>query len=177
LSARCEVINHSPICSCEQGYTGDPFTRCYQIPRNTSSTRNKTDSNLYLTAPPRENPKPLVINPCVPSPCGQNSQCKDIRGVPSCSCLPNFIGSPPNCRPECTINSECSSNLACINSKCKDPCPGSCGIGAVCEVRNHNPNCRCPAGYEGDSFISCHLKPPPPQRKISCRHILSTILT
>lgn len=32
LNTRCEVISHSPICSCRQGFTGDPFTRCYAIP-------------------------------------------------------------------------------------------------------------------------------------------------
>lgn len=29
-NARCQVINHSPICSCNHGYTGDPFVRCVQ---------------------------------------------------------------------------------------------------------------------------------------------------
>ena len=167
VSARCEVINHSPICSCEQGYTGDPFTRCYPIPRKCVTSFNQKVPNRALTAPPPTPTTPPVINPCVPSPCGPNSQCRNVGDSPSCSCLPNFLGSPPNCRPECTINSECPSNLACINSKCRDPCPGSCGINALCEVRNHNPNCRCPSGYEGDSFISCYPRPAPPQRKIS----------
>lgn len=33
LNTRCETVNHSPICSCRQGFTGDPFTRCYAVPR------------------------------------------------------------------------------------------------------------------------------------------------
>ena len=33
LQARCEVINHSPICSCREGQTGDPFRSCFDIPR------------------------------------------------------------------------------------------------------------------------------------------------
>lgn len=28
VNARCTVINHTPSCSCEIGYTGDPFTNC-----------------------------------------------------------------------------------------------------------------------------------------------------
>lgn len=103
------------------------------------------------------------INPCVPSPCGQNAQCQAYGNVPSCTCLPNYYGSPPNCRPECTINAECSSNRACINEKCRDPCPGSCGSGARCEVINHTPMCQCFDGYIGDPFTNCYL--PPPQRK------------
>lgn len=107
--------------------------------------------------PPKQ--KPSYVNPCAPSPCGPNSQCRDIGGTPSCSCLPNYIGSPPNCRPECTINSECSSNLACIREKCRDPCPGSCGVGAQCNVINHTPVCTCPDGYTGDPFNNCFPKP------------------
>lgn len=28
LHARCQVVNHNAICSCELGYSGDPFVRC-----------------------------------------------------------------------------------------------------------------------------------------------------
>lgn len=30
-NANCNVINHSPICVCKQGLTGNPFTSCYPI--------------------------------------------------------------------------------------------------------------------------------------------------
>lgn len=30
--AECSVVKHNPICSCPQGYTGDPFFQCKQIP-------------------------------------------------------------------------------------------------------------------------------------------------
>lgn len=144
LNTKCQVINHSPICSCFVGYTGDPFTRCFPIP------------------PPPSSVVEIVTNPCLPSPCGPNSQCQNIHGSPSCSCIPSFFGSPPNCRPECTINSECSSNLACIREQCKDPCLGSCGPTAQCSVINHTPICTCPDGYTGDPFTNCVLKLPSP---------------
>lgn len=113
-------------------------------------------NNLFFTAPmPTE---PIRSDPCVPSPCGSFSQCRDIGGVPACTCLINYIGQPPNCRPECTINSECSSNMACINEKCRDPCPGSCGFGARCMVTNHIPICNCPEGYTGNPFENCNLQ-------------------
>jgi hypothetical protein len=103
-------------------------------------------------------PTPTVPqNPCQPSPCGPNSECQ-VRGEsPACSCLQNYIGSPPNCRPECTINPECSSNLACVNQKCSDPCPGSCGTNARCNVVNHTPVCSCNPGFTGDPFIGCSV--------------------
>lgn len=100
-----------------------------------------------------------VRNPCVPSPCGPNSECRDVGNTPSCSCLTSFIGSPPNCRPECTIHADCPSDRACINSKCQDPCPGSCGVSAVCNVLNHIPICTCIEAYVGDPFTSCRPKP------------------
>lgn len=28
VNAQCQVVNHNPICSCYNGYTGDPFVRC-----------------------------------------------------------------------------------------------------------------------------------------------------
>lgn len=109
----------------------------------------------------------MLVNPCQPSPCGPNSQCREVGDAPSCSCLPEFIGSPPNCRPECASNSECSSNLACINQKCKDPCPGSCGANAECRVVSHTPMCICIIGYIGDPFSQCFPQPadPVPQER------------
>lgn len=102
----------------------------------------------------------MIVNPCVPSPCGSYAQCRNINGAPACSCLDNYIGQPPNCRPECSINSECTSDRACINLKCVDPCPGSCGTFAICSVHNHVPACTCPQGYIGDPFTQCRLQPP-----------------
>lgn len=94
-------------------------------------------------------------NPCIPSPCGPYSQCKVVGESPACSCLPNYIGVAPNCRPECSINAECPGNLACQNEKCVDPCPGSCGFNAECSVANHVALCNCIRGYTGDPFSGC----------------------
>uniref|UniRef100_A0A8D8VM32 Neurogenic locus Notch protein n=1 Tax=Cacopsylla melanoneura TaxID=428564 RepID=A0A8D8VM32_9HEMI len=136
VNARCQVINHNPICSCTAGFTGDPFVRCLAQP------------------PAPSEPRPSG-NPCLPSPCGPNSICRVIGNTPACSCVENYIGRPPNCRPECTINAECAGNLACINERCKDPCPGSCGAHASCAVVNHTPRCTCDPGFTGDPFSLC----------------------
>lgn len=98
-------------------------------------------------------------NPCNPSPCGPNSQCKPVGTSPSCSCLAEFVGVPPNCRPECVSNSDCAYNLACMNQKCKDPCPGTCGLNADCRVISHAPNCICLPGFIGDPFRLCSPEP------------------
>lgn len=130
--ALCEVMNHIPICSCPNGMAGNAFVQC--IPQRT----------------------PIETNPCRPSPCGQNSQCRNVNGQAVCSCVVGYVGSPPSCRPECSVNSDCVQNMACTNFKCKDPCPGTCGLGARCNVVNHNPICSCPQRMTGDPFVRCY---------------------
>lgn len=109
-------------------------------------------SNLLLTSK-----APIAIqNPCIPSPCGPYSQCRETNGHAICSCIENCIGSPPACRPECTLSSECFLDKACINQKCVNPCvAGTCGENARCQIINHNPICSCSLGYTGDPFIRC----------------------
>lgn len=94
---------------------------------------------------------------CHPSPCGTNAKCSEQNGVPTCSCVEKYHGDPYTlCRPECSLNSDCPSNKACKNMKCYDPCPGSCGFNAICEVINHIPTCACKKGYYGQPFQGCH---------------------
>ncbi|KAG5895964.1 hypothetical protein JTB14_027964 [Gonioctena quinquepunctata] len=135
-AAVCDVINHIPACSCPVGFEGDAFTICRPI---------------------RKIDKPQ--NPCQSSPCGPNSICRVNNGVAVCSCQPGGIGSPPSCRPECVVSAECPLTKACLNKKCVDPCPGTCGIGAKCQVINHNPICSCLEGNTGDPFVRCYLLP------------------
>lgn len=98
------------------------------------------------------------LSPCKPSPCGFNAICKEQHGVGSCSCLRDYIGNPyDGCRPECVVDTDCISTLACIQSKCKDPCPGVCGQFAECQVINHQPSCTCIAGYSGNPFHYCNI--------------------
>lgn len=97
----------------------------------------------------------MTVNPCHPSPCGPNSQCREVNGQAVCSCLPNYLGSPPGCRPECIMSTECAQDRACLNQKCSDPCPGTCGSNAKCRVINHSPICSCINGFNGDPFTRC----------------------
>lgn len=96
-----------------------------------------------------------VQNSCTPSPCGPNSHCQEVNGIAVCKCIEGFMGNPPTCRPECVVSSDCELSKACVNQKCRDPCPGSCGVRAECSVVNHNPICRCPQGLSGDPFAAC----------------------
>ena len=99
--------------------------------------------------------------PCIPSPCGSNAVCREQNGAGSCVCLPDYVGNQyEGCRPECVLNTDCSSNRACIRNKCQDPCPGTCGQNADCQVVNHLPSCTCHPGYTGDPFKYCNILPP-----------------
>lgn len=137
-NTHCRVVSHAPVCVCMNGYVGDPFTQCYLK---------------------EEDPIPQeILTPCIPSPCGSNAICKEQNGAGSCHCINEYIGNPyEGCRPECTLNSDCSSNLACIRNKCQDPCPGTCGRNAECQVVNHLPLCTCYLGYTGDPFQFCNI--------------------
>lgn len=170
VNAECSVINHSPVCHCRAGHTGNPFQNCYPIPTNSKRNEEKNIQKSYKAfATNRVNcsfdfilkaylPLPPE-NPCVPSPCGSYSDCHVVQGHPVCSCLSQYYGSPPNCRPECTISSECAPDKSCINQQCVDPCPGVCGINAMCRAVNHNPICSCMYGYVGDPFVRCVPQP------------------
>ena len=140
ISAQCVVEAHNPICTCPPGFIGNPFERCVLDQRPT--------------------PKP---DPCNPSPCGPNTVCNLLDGGAVCNCMSdNYIGNPLiGCKPECVLNTECPSTQACINQKCRDPCPGTCGINAECRVAIHRAVCTCLHGYEGDPFRQCVPKSKP----------------
>ena len=53
----------------------------------------------------------------------------------------------------CRSNSDCPSKEACINGQCANPC--RCGVGAICEIRDHNAVCKCPSGTTGNPLTGC----------------------
>lgn len=95
-------------------------------------------TDCCLSAPPQD--------PCNPSPCGRNGQCRVINGIASCV------------YPECIINQDCPRDKACFNQKCRDPCVDACGINAICQVVNHNAVCSCPPGYVGEPRLQCSIR-------------------
>lgn len=171
--AVCRVTNHLPVCTCPPGYTGNPLVRCNPILPQRKPPVVWTFVIIIINLINFESvdgePK-VVTNPCIPSPCGPYSICQAHNNRAACSCQPNFIGSPPNCQPECTTNSQCSRDKSCQNQRCIDPCPGTCGYNAQCRVVNHNPICSCNPHYTGDPFIECR---PQPSKKHRCVRIES----
>lgn len=136
VNAECKVISHTPTCICPEGYRGDAAIQC------SISSLQQTDQ----------------LFPCTPSPCGANAECREQSGAGACVCISGYFGNPyEGCRPECLVNSDCSSTKACVRNKCIDPCPGTCAANADCQVVNHAPLCSCRIGYTGDPFRQCFL--------------------
>lgn len=159
-NAICQVVNHIPMCSCNNGYTGNSFIICnpirgnLTIPHDTFLISTYYNFVVFLCKYTLFSSVPSE-RPCSTAVCGPNSQCREINNQAVCSCLPTYLGIPPACRPECVSNSECPQNQACMKQKCINPCIGVCGVRAVCEVVNHNPVCACTSPLSGDPFIQC----------------------
>ncbi|KAF2350557.1 EGF-like domain [Trinorchestia longiramus] len=131
INAECYKVNRELSCRCRSGYEGDPYTMCRAEPES----------------------------PCDPSPCGSNSGCSvGNNNSPVCACQPGFFGDPlkpEGCKPQCDNDDDCVYDKSCINTRCRDPCPGACGINAHCDVVNHRPQCACPPGYTGNPYSEC----------------------
>lgn len=179
MNAECSVVNHSPMCFCAPGFTGNALVGCHPVPDNCKAIVSLSITcilyflccaqamfiweliGFYCCCPCKAYLPLPKDNPCRPSPCGLYSDCREIQNHPVCSCLPGYLGAPPDCHPECTIDDHCPFDRACINQKCVDPCPGICGLFAMCRAVNHNPICSCLPGYNGDPFVRCLLIPEP----------------
>lgn len=162
-NAVCNVINHTPMCSCPTGLQGNAFVQCNLV-QGTIFDFSLNDFILQRLILIIETV--AAVSPCDPSPCGPNSMCRENNGQAVCSCISGYLGSPPTCRPECALNSDCPLNQACITQKCQNPCTGACGLRANCRTINHNPVCQCPPEFIGDPFIQCI-----PKRKKGLKYI------
>jgi len=130
-NTRCDVNRGgNPVCKCISGYVPNPdtITGCKEKP-----------------------------DPCNPSPCGQNAECIRNGDNANCKCPAGHQGDPfVFCKKgECEYDHDCDHQLACFDFKCRDPCIGTCGQLAECQVRDHRPICSCPQGYTGDPLTAC----------------------
>lgn len=123
-------------------------TLSFKTPHTSSSLLRTPSSVSVVTEQPPQ--------PCNPSPCGANAICKEQNGAGSCTCVADYFGDPySGCRPECVTNNDCARDRACVNNKCRNPCPGVCGLNAECSVFAHAPTCICVSGYVGDPMTAC----------------------
>lgn len=151
-NAECRVKDHKPVCSCQQGYDGNPEIQCVKIGCTSDSECSKTHS--------------CINRQCVPacsadrSQCGERAECYGINHRAVCECLPGYSGDP---RIACVLlgcrrDDECPLDKACINSKCENPCEKTavCERNEICQVYNHRPECACPPGFVSDINRGCN---------------------
>lgn len=132
-NSECYVVSGREQCYCKSGFIGDPYTNCYRSPHS----------------------------PCDPNPCAVGAVCSaSPSGQPLCSCPDGMGGDPTSVGGcvgyECQTDDDCSADNACMGFRCRNPCPGSCGINAECRVEKHHPVCACAAGLTGHPLKRCY---------------------
>lgn len=155
--AECHVINHHPVCNCKPGYSGNAQHGCVPVGCQTNDECNNDKQCVNSQC----------LNPCsVDNPCALTAECYANNHRATCRCLPGLEGNPlQKCEPvECHSDFECSSDRACIQNHCINPCTDNynqlCAQNAICYVRNHVANCRCPENIpDGNPLSFCERRP------------------
>jgi hypothetical protein len=160
--AACFVQNHRPICSCEEGFEGNPNIACRHVGCRIDSECESGKSCINGNC----------INPClVKDPCGINAECYVYQNRAECRCRSGYRGNPlERCRVVgCTSNSDCPTDRQCINAQCINPCvyDNPCSPRAECRVQNHIALCRCTSGYFGNPYVDCKKEQQPECREDS----------
>lgn len=124
--AMCAGKNHQAVCSCKQGFFGDPLHGCKRKQCNidTDCSDDKLcDKNMCKIA-------------CLTgNSCGENSICSSEKHKQVCYCQPGYTGDPIK---GCTLINWCMSN--------------PCGDGAECKNSRDRAQCACPEGAVGDPY-------------------------
>lgn len=147
-NARCSVSNHFVVCSCQEGFTGQPDSKavgCQEIQAGRVCTH----------------PGQCII---IDKDTGYD---KDERCTSDTNCNPAEVCEEGKCILGCRRDSDCTFDKACFNSKCVNPCSVQtpCGVNAECQPVVHRPRCTCLAKYTGNSYDYCSPIPesPPPE--------------
>jgi hypothetical protein len=147
----CRIKDHKPVCSCEQGYEGNPEIECIKI----GCTSNEECSGQHVC----QNRQCIPVCASDGTSCGILAQCSGINHRAICECAPGLTGDPSSSCVTlgCRTDTECPTNKACINSKCESPCEKTaiCGKNEICQVYQHRPECACPPGFIGNYEKGC----------------------
>lgn len=163
FGADCSPLNHSYVCTCQPGGTGDPNLGCtpvqyckvdHQCPLG-SSCNGGICTALCTSTRDCIGDQLCIKGLCQPT-CRHNSSCPEYQ-----YCLNNI------CVQElrCILDEDCARDEKCINNNlgqalCQKSCDLIlCGRNAECKVDNHDAYCSCRSGYFGDARndkIGCH---------------------
>lgn len=151
INAECRIKDHKPVCSCKQGYDGNPQLECVKI--GCTSDRECSGTHTCLN------------RQCIPacaadgSSCGRDAECYGINHKPVCECISGYSGNPKIAciLLGCRSDTDCPFDKACINQKCENPCEKTavCAVNEICQVYRHRAECSCPPGWVGDFERGC----------------------
>lgn len=193
MNALCEARDHRARCYCPPQHRGDPYTRCT---RPECLVDEECPQVLACRAE-------RCVDPC---DCAANARCIVRSHRARCQCFEGYTGDPytggcypsmprvlaspglsytvlvPEPQPECRVDGDCPSRLACLNEVCRDPCAvlAPCGTNAECSVQNTLPQrtmvCTCLPGYVGDADIACNLRKISPHSRTTTNISVSRVI-
>ncbi|XP_064459913.1 uncharacterized protein LOC135370150 isoform X1 [Ornithodoros turicata] len=133
INAECKAEQHHAYCLCPEGFNGNPQFEC------------KKGQECRVN----EECLPGLI--CLRGKCSPSDLC-----VSDNDCSRGEICEHTRCIVGCRSHSDCDFFLECRAKQCQDPChQGVCGLNAHCIPVSHEPQCRCPANFEGDPKVHC----------------------
>ncbi|CAG2101907.1 unnamed protein product, partial [Medioppia subpectinata] len=157
-NALCRIEIHQSVCSCPEGFAGDPHDHrrgCVRIPSVCATDRECLSGMVCDSGrcrPPCHSEKD----------CALRELCSNNRCLLGCStdeeCLGGEICAQKRCQIGCRTDNDCHFNEACLLNSCKNLCdtPTSCGTNAICDMISHQPICNCPTGFTGDAKLTCN---------------------
>lgn len=157
--ADCLAQNHRAHCVCPLGTQGNPLISCVRgvCQYNEDCRDDEACDRLNRVCRPV----------CDLDSCALTARCEGRHHQPVCNCQPGTTGNPyVECsgyreQPQCTVDSDCPSQLACINVHCENPCAKSdvCSPQQTCTVLDTLPlrtvMCRCPIDTTTDNAGRC----------------------
>lgn len=174
----CRVVNHGIQCSCPVDFVGNALIGCNKAPIKCQGRECECDEAGYCTKTCSRSSDcdcgEICVNNKCRSKCGGPNSCPQVtistldisvkeKGGKkfihfSLFFVKGQICSGGACVVGCRTDHDCSSDKACRNKRCRDPCSGSefpCGTNAVCKVSDHRALCFCPDGFRGEPTRSC----------------------
>lgn len=156
-NAICSILNRQHICTCPDGFAGNPKDTnrgCVRIPSVCQTETNCPAGMICDSGKCRP--------PCFSEKdCAVNEKCSDNICLLRCStdqeCLSGEICKHQICQVGCRNDNECSYKETCILNNCKNMCdtPTTCGSNALCTMVAHHPVCTCPQGFTGNAKLGC----------------------
>ena len=166
-NAECRVESHQAFCFCPNGLQGNPENFCIEVGCRTDSdcSFDEKCDRVQSFSQTRE-----CTRLCLRNPCAVGATCTAQNHREICACNPPLTGDgytqcrePPTVRPEpeCRIDEDCPSRMACIAETCQNPCrvANPCTGSQKCQVTDTLPtrtvSCVCPQGFVFGSNGDC----------------------